>query len=93
MDMIDRIKVLCVQNHISVSALEKSCGLGNGYISKLNKSSPNVKKLQLIADYFGVTLDYLLNGDSPPYRILIEAKDINDVEKLLDKNGIDYDIV
>lgn len=62
MDIKERIKELCKKNGISMNALEKELGLGIGYISKLGKSTPNAKYLQKIADRFGVTTDYIMNG-------------------------------
>lgn len=63
MTLRDRIKDLCKKKGISVNRLELDCEFAKGYISKLDKSTPNSDKLQKIADYFGVTLDYLMNGD------------------------------
>lgn len=63
MELRQRIKMLCEQENISMNQLEKDCGFGKGYISKIGKTStPTSKKLQQIADYFGVTMDYLTNG-------------------------------
>ena len=63
MTLKDRIKKLCKENGISVNRLESDCGFGSGYVSKLGKSTPNSQKLQKIADYFGVSLDYLMAGE------------------------------
>lgn len=57
-----RIKELCKKNKISVNKLETDLGFGTGYVSKLDKSTPNVKKIKLIADYFNVSVDYLMTG-------------------------------
>ncbi len=62
MDMRQRIKDLCRKHEISMNALEKELGLGIGYISKLGKTTPSTKKIQLIADYFNVSVDYLMTG-------------------------------
>ena len=63
MSVKDRIKELCKKNKISVNRLEKELGFATGYISKLDKSTPNTKKIQIIADYFDVSLDYLMTGE------------------------------
>ena len=65
MDMKQRIKDLCKKHEISMNALEKKLGLGIGYISKLGKTVPSTKKIQLIADYFHVSVDYLMTGEEP----------------------------
>lgn len=65
MTLKDRIKKLCKENNISMNALEKELGFAVGYISKLGKSTPNSKYMQLIADYFNVSVDYLMTGKEP----------------------------
>lgn len=62
MNIKERIKDLCKKKGITVNKLETELGFGTGYISKLDKSTPNAKKIQLIADYFNVSVDYLISG-------------------------------
>lgn len=62
MTLRERIKELCRKNGVSMNKLEIDLEFGKGYLSKLDKSTPNSEKLQQIADYFGVTLDYLMTG-------------------------------
>lgn len=63
MTLKNRIKELCEENNVSMNKLETDCGFGRGYISKLDKSTPNSQKLQKIADYFNISLDYLMTGE------------------------------
>lgn len=63
MTLKNRVKELCASRNISMNQLEQDLSFGKGYISKLGSSSPNTAKLQKIADYFDVTLDYLLKGE------------------------------
>ena len=63
MDMKERVQELCKKNSMSVSELEKTLGFGNGYISKLGQSTPNTSKIKLIADYFNVSIDYIITGE------------------------------
>lgn len=62
MNLKERIKTLCKENEITVNKLEKTLGFGTGYVAKLDNSTPNTAKIQLIADFFNVSLDYLMNG-------------------------------
>lgn len=62
MTLRDRVKALCKQHGISLNKLEMECGFAKGYLSKLDKSTPNMAYLQKIANYFDVTTDYLLTG-------------------------------
>lgn len=71
MNILDRIKNLCNEKGISQRGLEKELNLGNAATSKWITSSPNVETLIKIADYFGVSVDYLLGRDKqmkPPQR-------------------------
>ncbi|WP_290772485.1 helix-turn-helix transcriptional regulator [Anaerofustis sp.] len=63
MDTFDLIKNLCKKNNIAITNLEKVLGFSRGSIIKMKTSSPNVDRLQKIADYFNVTVDYLITGD------------------------------
>ena len=64
MTLKDRIKELAKQRGISLPVLEADLGFGNSTIVKWDKSTPNAEKLNAVAQYFGVTMDYLLNGTS-----------------------------
>ena len=72
MTLKDNIKNLCKEKGVSMNKLETDLEFGKGYISKLDKSVPNSAKLQKIADYFGVSIDYLLNGKSSSIKVIDE---------------------
>ncbi|MBA4697796.1 MAG: helix-turn-helix transcriptional regulator [Ruminococcus sp.] len=85
MTLKDRIKELCKKNGISMNKLEDELHFGKGYISKLGTSQPNVIKLQLIADRFGVSLDYLMTGkEDEQNEPKLNSKDEKDIQKHLD---------
>lgn len=62
MNSVERVKNLCKERGIPVSRLEKELGFANGYISQLRKGVFPSNRLVEIADYFGVSIDYLVNG-------------------------------
>lgn len=76
MNIKERIKDLCRQKGITVNKLETELGFGTGYVSKLDKSTPNAKKIQLIADYFDISVDYLMTGGKR--EIIIETAKLDD---------------
>lgn len=84
MDLKERIKSLCRDNGISMNKLEEILGFGKGYISKLNLSTPNTAKIKKIADYFGVSITYLLDGEDKTSQELTE-RDERDIKKDLDR--------
>lgn len=60
MTLKERIQNLCKENKIPVSKLESDLGFGGGYVSKMDKSTPTTAKIQSIAKYLNVSIDYLL---------------------------------
>ncbi|RGO69233.1 XRE family transcriptional regulator [Hungatella hathewayi] len=62
MTVFERIEDLRKSRKISQGKLEKELGFSNGSISKWKTSMPTPERLQKIADYFGVTIDFLMTG-------------------------------
>lgn len=54
------ISELCSEKGISISRLEKECGLGNATIRGWKTSTPNLINLKKVADYFGKPIEYFL---------------------------------
>lgn len=82
MTLKERIKQLCKEHGVSMNKVENDLSFGKGYISKLGTSTPNVTKIQQIADYFGVGLDFLLTGEEKAENVnKITAKDEKDIAK------------
>lgn len=59
--ILDNIKRLCREHQTNITSLEKEVGLGFGTVYKWGKVSPSVDNLKLVADYFGVTIDQLMD--------------------------------
>lgn len=60
-NLYQRIKTLCAERGITISKLEDDLGFGKSSIKKWEKiSSPSVDKIELVANYFNVSTDYLL---------------------------------
>ena len=65
MAVFENISILCRKNKISIAKLERDTGLGNATVRGWARSSPTVDKLKAVADYFGVTVDELLQETEP----------------------------
>lgn len=63
MDLYEKIKELAAQKNISIRQLEEHLGYGNGTIRRWNKNKPNYDKIQAVAKYFNVSVDYLLGNE------------------------------
>ena len=59
-NIVGKIRALANKQGLSLPALEAKLNLGNGTISRWNKSAPNTDKLTRVADFFHVSMDYLL---------------------------------
>lgn len=85
MTLRDTIKELCKRKGLSVNKLEADLGFAKGYVSKLDKSIPNSAKLQSIAEYFNVSLDFLMNGDEQSRTTILSKKDEREITKILEQ--------
>ena len=63
MTMYERIENMRKSAGISQGKLEKELGFSNGSISKWKNSTPTPDRLQKLADYFNVSVDYLITGE------------------------------
>lgn len=65
MTVIQRVEQLCGEHGIAISKLERILGFGNGSLVETDHNKPkNIRadRVLKIADYFGVTTDWLLKG-------------------------------
>lgn len=63
MDTVTLIKDLCKEKRIAISKLEKDCGFSNGYIRGLRRGVLPNDRAQIIANYLGVSIEYLTTGE------------------------------
>jgi transcriptional regulator with XRE-family HTH domain len=60
----ERVLSLCESRGVRIGTLEKQTEMSNGTISKwTDETVPNGQTLKLIADYFDVSVDYLLGRE------------------------------
>ena len=62
----ERIKELAKSRGITLGALEEKLGLSRNSIYTIKNKKPSAERLQLIADYFNVSTDYLLGRTDNP---------------------------
>lgn len=60
----DNFKELCSEYNVNPSQISKATGISTATFTswKQGKYTPKQDKLQLIADYFNVSVDYLMTG-------------------------------
>lgn len=97
MTIYERIESLRKSKGLSQGKLEKQLGFSNGSISKWKNSTPKVERLQKLADFFGVSVEYLMTGkeDDEKTKDFIDIKDelerMRDLLKNRTRHPIYYD--
>lgn len=85
MTVFERVKKLCDERKISINKLEETLSYSKNTLYRLKTQTPGADKLQAIADYFDVSIDYLLGRtDKKRYYDLTE-EDEKDIQKELEK--------
>lgn len=84
MGLYEQIRDAAKARGYSINRLEKELGFARSSINKFNKNKPSIEKLQQIADFLNVSLDYLMIGEDSKTNSLT-AKDERDIEKIIDQ--------
>lgn len=61
--MVDRIIQLIKQKGLSINAVEKQLGFGNGAIKRFATSSPSVDKIIALSNFLNVSVGYIITGE------------------------------
>ena len=87
MGLYEQIRDIAKSKGYSVNRLEKELGFARSSINKFNKNIPSVDKLQQIADFLGVTVDYLMTGETSAEKkeVTLTPRDERDIAKDLDR--------
>lgn len=64
MTLVEKIKELCALREETIASLERKMDFGNGTIRKWDNTTPSGDKLAKVADFFCVSVDYLLGRES-----------------------------
>ena len=64
MTLMQRIKQLCDSHGETLASLERKMDFGNGTIRRWDNATPSGDKLAKVADFFHVSVDYLLGRDT-----------------------------
>lgn len=99
MTLYERIEQLRKSKGLSQGKLERELGFSNGSVSKWKNSTPTLERLQKIADYFNVTVDYLTTGEcESELNTTLTSRDqkeissiLSSTEQLLRQDGLMFD--
>lgn len=79
----ERLCQLCKENDTSPNAVAKKLSISSGSVTawKKNGTNPRTDTAQKIADYFHVSLDYLLGNVNDPFFMLDNKKILDDINE------------
>lgn len=77
----ETIKQLCKARGVTVTGVEKELGFARGSLCKVNTNKPSMEKVQRLADYFGISVDYLMTGEEQSNKSELTARDERDITK------------
>lgn len=64
--LLKRIDELCDSKHIKPHTAFTESGVGKNFRSNLTSSNPSEGKITMLANYFGVSVDYLVGNTNEP---------------------------
>ncbi|EGO8759718.1 XRE family transcriptional regulator [Enterococcus faecalis] len=85
MTVFDRVKKLADSQKISIVELEEKLNFSRNSLYAWKKSKPSIDKLEAVANYFGVSTDYLLGRE-----VYNKSKQSDDLDDVLD-NVMSFD--
>lgn len=86
--MYEIFEQLLTENGVTAYQVSKATGVAQSSLSdwKKGKSKPKIDKMQKIADYFNVPVDYLLTGEKKSPDNMSEDDNINKIINVLKNN-------
>ena len=86
MGIVERIKEKAAEKGTNMTNIENECGFGHGAIRRWNTNSPSIDKVEIIANFLSVSIEYLITGkepgDLPP-----EEQQLIDLYRQADERG------
>ena len=62
MAILEKIRILAAEKGVSLAQFERDCGFSKNSVVKWDKNMPSGDKLLRAAQYFGVSVDYLMGN-------------------------------
>lgn len=78
MSISGRIRGLCEQKGITINRLEKESGVGRGSVARWDAHSPSAEKVSAVANYFGVTINYILTGEDQKEKLPAQGRELSE---------------
>lgn len=93
MNFYTRLEELRKTKGISQGALEKELGFSNGSVSKWKNSMPTPDRLKKLADFFQVSVDYLVSGEQEVSSIYsLDEEAAKTAQQIFDNDKVLFDV-
>ena len=63
MTRYEKIKELSKEKGITITGLEKELGFARGSLSKIDKNTPSIDRLEKLSNYFDIRIEYFLEDE------------------------------
>lgn len=83
-----RVKELATQRKVSLAQIERDLNFSNGIISTWKNRNASQDKIESLANYFGVTTDYLLGKTNTPQYVSNDIKNTGLFRKAVKDNEL-----
>lgn len=83
MTILNRIRSLANDRKVTLAELERNLDFSNGSLRKWGTSTPSGDKIEKVADYFNVSVDYLLGRTQNPYTSNDNLMNTQELETLI----------
>lgn len=88
MTLFERLKLLANKQGKSINKVEEDLSLPRNSLYSWKKVTPAYERLSLVANYFGVSTDYLMNGETPKeIDEIIDTTTFDRIKELADRQG------
>ena len=85
MTTFERVEKLRKEAKISQGKLERELGFSNGSISKWKNSTPTYERLQKVANFFNMSIEYLASGEEEKKDAELNSRDERDISRRLEQ--------
>lgn len=87
-DLVSRIESLAKEKGLTLKALERMAGVGNGSIRRWQTQSPRLDRLIPVAKCLDVSLDYLVSGTGTAAPMQTQCADFSDPALALEEEQL-----
>ena len=81
--IVERLKELCDEKGVSFVQFERESGIGINTAKRWDTNAPNVWKVKQAADYFGVTVSYIIGETNKKTAVQMDNGTEKDIVDLL----------